>query len=88
MQAEIDFHIRLNTDAEIADYIYHEFDEYESSLDQDFMSFKKATVEPIWTLRYTKLRFSPVTLKVLEQHPILCTSKTKVSTSLVRNISA
>lgn len=51
VQAEIELHVRYNTDSDLANYIYQEFEDFDSILGQDFNQFKKATVEPLWALR-------------------------------------
>lgn len=50
-QADIDIHFRKNTESGPCAQIYQEMEDYENSLEHDFMDFKKATTEPVWNLR-------------------------------------
>lgn len=51
-QADIENHIRTNSsDTGICAQMYEEFEDYQNKLESDFRNFRKATTEPVWTLR-------------------------------------
>lgn len=50
-QADIDIHVRKNSESGVCAQMYQEFEDYENTLESDFAQFKKATTEPVWNLR-------------------------------------
>ena len=50
-QAELESHVRNQSDSELCGTIYREFEYYESSLSSSFDAFKKDTTDPVWNLR-------------------------------------
>jgi len=51
IQADIDLHVRENSETGICAQIYREFEDYQNKLETDFNKFKTATTEPVWNLR-------------------------------------
>jgi len=51
IQADIDLHVRENSETGICSQIYREFEDYQNKLETDFNKFKTATTEPVWNLR-------------------------------------
>ena len=50
-QIEVDEHTRSNRNSEVCGKIYSDLDYIDASQSEDFNAFKKATADPVWTLR-------------------------------------
>ena len=51
IQADIDIHVRENSQDGPCAQMYSDFEDYETNLESDFTKFKQATTDPVWALR-------------------------------------
>ncbi|ELU15014.1 hypothetical protein CAPTEDRAFT_43072, partial [Capitella teleta] len=51
LQAELDLHLRANSESTILGQFFSEFEHLDFDYDRKFQDFKKSTIDPIWTLR-------------------------------------